>query len=202
MKADITLVKGNNGDVVLYPATHYDLELLNNYKAGDPVKAKLKKQSPRSLQHHKLYFGGLLELAMQYWNPQGGMISACEKQTLKGLVDYVERHDYDSSAVKELCRSFLMNLKAERAESIQAPHRDKQGLHDWVKEEAGYYDWVKTPEGLVKRVHSISFDSMSQEDFNLFYKRAFAVIWNFLLSRSFKNEQEAHNIINQLSGMG
>lgn len=200
MKDNLLLVA--NGDGSLYPATERDFELVKRFKRGDAVKAKLSSQSRRSYQHHKLYFGGLVKLAMQYWNPTGGFISAAEKQTLKGLISFVERQGHDSEAVTALCKAFLNDLRQTRAMVIEAPHRDAQALHEWIKEEAGYYDWVKTPEGLVKRTHSISFGKMNQDDFNLFYKRAFSVVWCFLLSRSFKSESEAQEVINQIVGMG
>ncbi len=200
MSKSIMLVKGDYN--AFYPATDHDAELVAAYKYGNPVKASVTQQTPRSLQHHRLYWAGLIGLAMQYWNPSGGVISAAEKQTVKMLAGYVERKGYDPEPTKELCRAFLTELKQTRINSMEAPHKDAEGLHRWIKEEAGYFTWVKTPGGLEKRLDSINFNAMSKEDFERFYKCAFSVVWCFILHQNFKTEAEAQNVINQLTQMG
>jgi len=47
------------------------------------------------------------------------------------------------------------------------------------------------PDGVKKVVRSISFDKMSQEEFNVYYLRAFDVCWRMVLSRQFDDEEQA-----------
>ena len=194
------LVKGDYN--AFYPATDHDAELVAAYKYGNPVKASVTQQTPRSLQHHRLYWAGLIGLAMQYWNPTGGLISAAEKQTLLKLAGYVSRKGFDPEPVRELCKAFLTDLKATRLSVMEVPSKDAQSLHDWIKEEAGYFSWIKTPGGLEKRLDSISFNAMTKEEFERYYKCAFSVVWCFILHQSFKDEAEAQSVINKLAGMG
>ena len=57
---DITLVRTQDGS--LRPATDQDQDLMSKFKTGQGVRVSIVKLKDRSLQHHKLYFGGLLAL--------------------------------------------------------------------------------------------------------------------------------------------
>jgi hypothetical protein len=59
-----------------------------------------------------------------------------------------------------------------------------------------------TPGGLKKKALSINFNAMDQYEFNDFYKAAFSVCWQFILSRTFESEGQADNAINQLLAFG
>lgn len=200
MPVDITLVRCQDGS--LRPATAHDQELLGKWRIGQAVRVQATQVKPRSLQHHKLYFGGLLELAMDYWEPTGGLISASEVSTLKRFADWLDRQSTNSGAVRRACRAFLVELRDSRAQRHESPEKSKAALNDWIKEQAGYYDLVQTPSGIRRQVRSINFNSMDQDEFAEFYKAAFSVVWRFILSRTFANEAEAENAINQLIAMG
>lgn len=197
---EIVLYKTQDGG--LRAATAADQELLESFKLGQGVKVKAVGMKPRSLPHHRLYWGGLLELAFDYWEPQGGLISASEKGTLLKFADWLDRKGGNSGAVRRACKAFLTELKQSRTERIETPHKSKQGLHEWVKIEAGYFDYEITPTGIRKVARSINFNSMGQEEFTQFYKAAFSVVWRFILSRNFESEQQAQNAVDQLVAMG
>ena len=57
--------------------------------------------------------------------------------------------------------------------------------------QAGYYDVYETPWGVRKEAKSISFASMSQEEFNAFYQNCFQVAWNMMLAAVFDSEESA-----------
>jgi len=43
---------------------------------------------------------------------------------------------------------------------------------------------------------------MSQDEFGVFYKAAFSVVWRFILSRAFEDDNQAQNAIDQLLQFG
>jgi len=184
------------------PVSQQDADLAARWKPGQGIRVKAVAVKPRSIQHHRLYWGGLLALAMDYWEPTGGLISSSEKHTLKSFAKWLDGKGGNTGAVRRACKAFLRELALSRAQRIEAPEKDVQALHDWVKIEAGYFRYVVTPAGLRKEPLSINFNSMDQEEFDRFYKAAFSVIWKFILSRTFKNEAEAQQCVEQLVSMG
>lgn len=200
MATEITLVRCQDGS--LRPATAHDQDQLAKWHIGQAVRVDATQVKPRSLQHHKLYWGGLIELAMDYWEPTGGMVSASELSTLKRFSDWLDRQSTNSGAVRRACRAFVKDLRHRRAQHVEAPEKSKQALHEWIKSEAGYYDLVQTPSGVRRQVRSINFNAMNQDDFADFYRAAFSVVWRFILSRTFASEAEAESAINQLIAMG
>lgn len=185
-----------------YPATDHDKDEFKKLKPYTPYRAEYKQVSRRSLQHHKLYFGGLLRLAMDYWEPAGGLVSPDEKRALTEFCDWLGGRMTDPSAMVTARDTYLARLYEARSNEHPAPHKDIKALHEWVKLEAGYFDWVATPGGMTKQSRSINFNAMSQEEFEQFYKAAFSVVWRFILSRTFGSEAEAENVISRLVAMG
>jgi len=200
MSAEITLVRCQDGS--LRPITQHDLDLVRAWKVGQGVRIKATTLHARSLQHHKLYFGGLLALAFDYWEPTGGLITPSEKGTLNRFADWLDRKGGNSGAVRRACAAFLSELRDSRAQRIEAPEKSLEALHRWVKVEAGYFVYEQSPAGIRKEPLSINFNSMGQDEFNEFYKAAFSVVWKMILSRVFENENHAEEAINQLLAMG
>ena len=114
---------------------------------------------------------------------------------------WLEIQSGESGAIKEACSEFLKELDRKRSQTIESPNKTIQGLHRWVKEQAGYYTAVLTPNGITKQLKSINFNSMDQFEFNEFYKQAFDIVWKFILSRTIKNKEEVHEIVNKLVEM-
>lgn len=200
MSVEITLVRCQDGS--LRPVTEYDQDLVRSWKIGQAAKVKATKLHARSLEHHRLYFGGLLKLAFDYWEPTGGLIAPSEKGTLLKFSDWLDRKGGNSGAVRRACAAFMSELAVSRAERIEAPEKSLEALHRWVKVEAGYFVYEQSPAGIRKEPLSINFNSMDQDEFNEFYKAAFSVVWKMILSRVFENENHAEEAINQLLAMG
>jgi hypothetical protein len=200
MSIEITLVRCQDGS--LRPVCEYDQDLVRSWKIGQGVKVKATKVHARSLEHHKLYFGGLLKLAFDYWEPENGVITPAEKGTLNKFASWLESKSDNTGSMRRACAVFLSELSVSRAERIMCPTKTIAGLHKWVKVEAGWFEYEITPAGLRKEPTSINFNSMSQDEFSEFYKAAFGVVWRLILSRTFSTEQEAQNAVDQLLAMG
>lgn len=59
----------------------------------------------------------------------------------------------------------------------------------------------QVPDGTLKKhPRSISFANMDELEFKQLYKAALDVLWRWVLSRSFRNRDEAENVAAQLLG--
>ena len=197
---EIVLVRAIDGSFC--PSSVHDSEMASKYKLGQAIKFTAVRQSPRSLKHHQKYFAGLLKMSFEYWEPRGGLLTPTERQTLKKFGSYLGKHGGNEYALQRAADAFLNDLEESRSKHIETPTKSFTAFHSWVKMEAGYHELQDTPTGVRKVAKSINFNSMSQEDFNDFYKAAFDVCWKFVLSRSFNNEMEAEEAINKLLAMG
>ena len=200
MPIEVTLVKGQDG--ALRPASAADQDHMGKFKTGQAVRVSVTQIKSRSLQHHRLYWGGLIELTMDYWEPTGGLVSLSETSTLKRFADWLDRKGGNSGAIRRACAAFLDELRHSRGLRIDAPHKSREALHEWIKMEAGYYRLEETPGGVRRVPLSINFNAMSQDEFGVFYKAAFSVVWRFILSRAFEDDNQAQNAIDQLLQFG
>ena len=189
MAITASIVKTTDGTFI--PATAYDSELLAELKVGKPYKVEVKQMSNRSYQHHKLFFGGLLPLAYQYWQPTGGLMTDGEKKLVESFAKRLESMHDSGGLFIEFAGEFLQIVAQKRGEKIGAVLQSMEAFRKWLIIEAGYFDVFETPTGIRKEAKSISFASMEQEEFNAFYKTCFEVAWNMMLSRSFANEEAA-----------
>ena len=170
-------------------------------------KVSVVQQTSRSLEYHQKYFGGLLELAQQYWSPEAGSMSLSESYVLDRFCAFAANGNEETYAsLMEINTVFSSRLKLKRAEQYDRPMKKgneiKQDIHDWIKEEIGFYEQVLTPTGWKKRLKSINFNAMrTDEEFDAFYKKAFDAVWNYVLSRHMSQE-EAENVILQLISLG
>jgi hypothetical protein len=204
MPIELTVQKmGDN----LIPATSADREAIDTVKQGQPFRVELVKVSDRSVKHHRLYWGGLVRLLADYWEPESGLISRYDKKVMGGLIDWVAAQGKNTEALASLIGLYLQ----DRAETIKnhLPENEAAGtrlqvIHEWLKEEAGYYDAILTPTGVKKQTKSINFNAMPSEgEFNEFYKRVFSVAWRYVLSKAqFKSQEEAEQIALEMSRMG
>jgi hypothetical protein len=196
---EIVLIKAQDGS--LRPATEADAELLAGWKVGQGVKVEAKQVSVRSLQHHKLFFGGLLKLTMDYWEGNGNLVTDQEIKTLKRFAVWLDEKSGSSGALNEACRTFLNETNRSRKKKVEAPGKSMEGLLVWLKLKIDHAHLVSTPDGPRKMPSSINFRSMGQDGFNEFYKRAFSFCWQYVLSQTFESEEEAENAINQMASM-
>lgn len=197
---EVTLIKNMDGNLV--PATDYDRELLSAYKVGQGVKVKAVKVNPRSLQHHMLFFGGLLKLTMDYWEPSHNLIAPIERKTIKRLAKWLEDRTGNSGSINLACDEYTLYLTKHRGELIEAPSKQIKGLLDWLKLNVDHYSLQLSPDGIRKIPKSINFASMGQDEFNDFYGKCFSVCWKFILSQTFDEETQAQKAVDELMSMG
>lgn len=195
---EITMVKTPQG---LRPVTQHDVDELAKLKVGQGVKVQIVQVKERSLKHHKLFWGGLVELAFDSWQPKGGLLTPAEKQTLKSFFNWLDAKGVDSAALREAGRAFLAELMQRRGSKIEAPVKSKEAFVDWLKVAANHCELKITPGGIIKKPKSISFNAMSQDQFNVFYKSCFTVCWNMILSKQYESEEQLQNAIDQLVSM-
>lgn len=192
----------------LVPATEHDHALMRaTYKIGQIVRTQCinPKNNERSLRHHRLYWGGLIGLIKDYWEPQTGLVNRVEVNTAASFCNYLQRKGIKltDEQSKALQQDYLQDLSNRRAAKLISPiPASTNEIHKWLKNECGYFDVVRLPNGdLEKRPKSINFATMGQTEFNEFYKNAFSVAWRFVLSRHFDNEADAENAINRMLDM-
>lgn len=200
MPVDITLVKAQDG--ALRPATNVDQDAMRKWKLGQALRVEATQVRPRSLQYHKRFFGGLLTLALDYYEPPGGLISPTERHTLENFAKWLDAQGGNTGAVRRAQEAYLADLEKRRAAKHETPEKSIEDLLEWLKLEIGHYDLIQTPRGTIKRTRSISFSAMDQSKFEDFYKRCFTVIWRYILSQTFASEAEAENAIQQLVELG
>lgn len=187
----------------LVPATEHDYAIMRQtYRIGQPIRTESKKQPDRSLQHHRLYFGGLIGLVKDYWEPQTGLVHPAEAHTAASFCRYLQSKGIDLTHEQSMAlqEDYLQQLSQRRAAKLINPvPASTTEIHRWIKIECGYYDLVRLPDGtLEKNPRSISFNKMNQAQFDEFYKAAFGVCWRFVLSRYFETETDATNAINRM----
>lgn len=184
--------------------TPTDNDILSGLKMNKGYKAKITQLSDRSLRHHRLFFGGLLPLAFQYWQPTGGLINQNERDIVNKVVSKIAYASGANHAVlKDFADKAVEEIAQNRASKLSVPPaRDIEHFRKWLIVEAGYFDIIETPNGIRKTAKSIAFHKMSQEEFNAFYKNCFDVAWNMFLKHHFKNEAEAEEEAQKLLEMG
>ena len=200
MAVTASIVKTTEGTFI--PATAYDAELLGGLKAGKPYKVEVKQMSNRSYQHHKLFFGGLLPLAYQYWTPTGGLITDGEKKLVESFAKRLEAMHDSGGLFIEFAGEFVQIVARKRGEKIGAVLQSMEAFRKWLTIEAGYFDVYETPTGIRKEAKSISFVNMEQEEFNAFYKNCFEVAWNMMLSGKFADEEAALQAAQEMMEVG
>ncbi len=203
MPVEITVAKQGE---YLAPVTKTDREAIAGLNQGQGFRVELVQVSARSLQHHKLYWGGLVRLVAEYWEPENGLISSYDKKVMGGLIDWVAKNGKRTEALAELITLYLEDrkglIKAHIPDAEDATHK-LSDVHEWLKVESGHYDPVLTPTGVTKRSKSINFNSMSAEEFKEYYRKAFGVAWRYVFSRNkFTSEAEAMECAEKMARMG
>lgn len=180
------------------PCSQHDLDLAKKFKIGQAAKFKTVKVKDRALKFHQKYWAGLITLTFDYWEPKGGVISVSEVTVIKNFAKHLDKAGGSTGLIYAEAKDYINKLIESRAQKYESPTKTKEGLHAWIKEQAGLYDLIVTPFGVRKELKSINFNSMNEEQFDIFYKEAFSVCWKFILSRSFNDAYQADEAINRL----
>ena len=189
-------------DNSLKPVTAIDADSLKGIKVGQAVKIQVTRQNARSLPHHRLFFGGLLPLAFEYWQPAGGVISPKERDVVLWVAKRQDKLAGNKGIIVASAEEALNLLAKKRAEKLPVIDKDIDSFRRWLTIEAGYFNICVTPAGVVKEPKSISFASMDQDEFNAFYQACFTVCWNMILCNRFASKDEAQQAIDQLLSLG
>ncbi len=179
-------------------------DIYEQYEVNEPLNITVTAQSDRSIRHNRLYWGGLVRLMEDYWQVRGGLLHKEETAIIQMFVERMSAK-YGKGLIDD-GRDFLIKLAQKRAEKITPVEPSKaqiqEEIHEYIKTEIGAYETIQGHSGARKVTKSTSFAKMTQEEFNEFYKAAFTVCWNRILSSKFESEAQAQKAIDQLMGMG
>ena len=186
----------------LAAATAADAEILRGLKAGRAYRVKVTQLSGRSYRHHKLFFGGLLPLAYEYWQPTGGLVTQGERAMVQRFAQRLEAMHESGGLFLEFAETFVLGVARKRGEKVGAVLQSMEAFRKWLTIEAGYFDVYETPSGIRKEAKSISFAQMNQEEFDAFYRACFDVAWNMMLSAKFENQEAALRAAEEMMEFG
>lgn len=186
----------------LAAATAADAEILRSLQAGRAYRVKVTQLSGRSYRHHKLFFGGLLPLAYEYWQPTGGLVTQGERAMVERFAQRLEALHESGGLFLKFAQEFVLGVAKKRGEKVGAVPKSMEAFRKWLTVEAGYFDVYETPAGIRKEAKSISFAQMNQEAFNEFYRACFDVAWNMMLSAKFPSEEAALRAAEEMMEMG
>lgn len=187
----------------LFPAADHDQAELEKLKSGVPLRLEITQQSDRSLQHHRLFYGGLVKLTLDYYQPTQSLVTERDKRLVKHVLTTVGVDNIGKDQANEVYRHVMQSIQQSRASKIDLQPMDKSAFVDWLKIQVGHFDSVVLPDGsILQKPKSINFNAMNQQVFNDFYKACFKVCWQLVLGTRFGSEDECQKVIDQLSMMG
>lgn len=192
--AQYSFVKSAGG--LLVPFTPDAREFLQTkVKFGAVLYADFKQV--RNPLFHRRFFS-LLNLGFHYWQPTGGTISPADKELVNGYVKFLAYYSGSEDALQAAADEYLDDVARKRAGNISAA-KSFEAFRSWVTIEADHYDAYELPDGSIrKEPRSISFAKMDDIEFCQLCKAVLDVLWNYILFRTFKSQQEAENAAAQL----
>ena len=197
--AQLQLIKQSSG--ILIPATPETSDILQSkIKLGAVLVAEFKRV--RNPAFHRRFFA-LLNLGFEYWEPTGGAISSNERKLVTGFAKFLATFGSSESALENAAERYLEQVAGRRVTNGISLCKSYEAYRAWVIVEAGHYDAIQLPDGtLRKHPRSISFSNMDEIEFQQLYKAALDVLWRWILSRTFRTQQEAENAAAQLMSFG
>ncbi|HFQ9390541.1 TPA: DUF1367 family protein, partial [Serratia marcescens subsp. marcescens ATCC 13880] len=173
------------GDL-LVPATQDARDFLRTKKIGSVLYADFK-QTRNPAFHRKLF--SLLNLGFDYWQPTGGTISPADKALVNGYVKFLAYYAGGEDALQAAANEYLADVADKRAGNISAA-KSFEAFRAWVTIQAGFYTEFIMPDGTIRNEpKSISFAKMDDIEFGEFYKAVLDVLWNYILFRTFPDQQ-------------
>lgn len=169
------------------PATEQDEEQLKRVLTGEVIACEFTK--PRNPAFHRKFFA-LLNLAYEYWVPDGGLMPQQELFGITGLAKYISAKVPGVDA-QALAKEYVTMQINGRSEKYPAVEKDFELFREWIISESGHSELKQTPRGIVKKAKSISFASMDETEFSGLYKSVFNVAWRHMLQASFESEEAA-----------
>lgn len=182
--AKVNLIRSGK---VFSPVGAQDEEQLQRVRTGEIISCEFTK--PRNPQFHRKFFA-LLNLAYEYWEPDGGLMPQQELFGITGLAKYIAAKVGGVDA-QALANEYVTMQITGRSEKYPAVEKDFELFREWIIAESGHSELKQTPRGIVKKAKSISFARMDETEFNGLYKSVFNVAWRHMLKSSFASEAEA-----------
>lgn len=197
--AQLQLIKQNSG--ILIPAAPEISDILQSkIKHGAVLVAEFKQA--RNPAFHRRFFA-LLNLGFEYWEPTGGAISSNERKLVTVFANFLSTYGGSANALQDAAEQYLEQVAGRRVTNGISLCKSYEAYRAWIIVEAGHYDTIKLPAGsLRKHPRSISFANMGEIEFQQLYKAALDVLWRWILSRTFRTQQEAENAAAQLMSFG
>ncbi|MBK4119125.1 DUF1367 family protein [Pluralibacter gergoviae] len=194
MAHELQLIKQSAGTLI--PASPETSDILHSkIKLGAVLVAEFRQV--RNPAFHRRFFA-LLNLGFEYWEPTGGAISSNERKLVTGYAKFLAAYGGNEGVLLDAAEQYLDRIADKRAGSISAC-KSFDAYRAWVIVESGHYDAIQLPDGtLRKHPRSIAFANMDEAEFQQLYKASLDVLWRWILSRTFKTQQEAENAANQL----
>jgi hypothetical protein len=134
-----------------------------------------------------------MALAIDYFEPSGGLVPAQEMRGIKGLARYFESVSGKPGQLSDAVEAYVEGLQAARAEKYQCTYKDPEAFRAWVLIESGNFDLVVTPAGIIKKAKSLKFSKMGGDEFDRVYRACFSVCWRLVLSSHFASEADAES---------
>lgn len=183
--AEIALVRNGHGFV---PASEADREVMAKWKLGQVIHGEFRKM--RNAKFHGKFFA-MLDLAWEYWEPNGGLVPQQELRGIRGLQRYFEQASGRPGQLSDAVSAYIADLERDRKERFPAVEKSRESFREWVTIEAGHYELVQSPAGVKKVRKSISWSSMDDADFEALYRDVFNVCWRTVLMAHFESEADA-----------
>ncbi|POA88026.1 DUF1367 family protein [Pseudomonas protegens] len=183
--AELALIRTAQG---LVPATEADRETIQCWKAGQVIHGKFTKM--RNARFHGKFFA-MLDLAWEYWEPVGGLISRQEMRGIRGLAKFFEAQNGRPGQLSNAVDAYIAGLEQARAERFPSVDKSREAFREWVTIEAGHFHLVRTPDGVRKEAKSISWANMDDTQFEPLYRDVFNACWRLVLSAHFETEEAA-----------
>ena len=109
----------------------------------------------------------------------------------------------NESTLLDAAEQYLEQIASRRVTNGISLCKSFDAYRAWVTVEAGHYDAIRLPDDtLRKHPRSISFSNMDEIEFQQLYKAVLDVLWRWILSRTFRTQQEAENAAAQLMSFG
>lgn len=182
--AKVNLIRSGK---VFSPVGAQDEEQLHRVRTGEIISCEFTK--PRNPQFHRKFFA-LLNLAYEYYEPDGGLMPQQELFGITGLAKYIAAKVGGVDA-QALANEYVTMQITGRSEKYPSVEKDFELFREWIISESGHSELKQTPRGIVKKAKSISFARMDETEFNGLYKSVFNVAWRHMLQASFASEAEA-----------
>lgn len=122
---------------------------------------------------------------------------------MTGYAKYLSVYGGNEGVLLDAAEQYLERIASRRVTNGISLCKSFDAYRAWVTVEAGHYDAIQLPDGtLRKHPRSISFANMDETEFQQLYKAALDVLWRWILSRTFRTQQEAENAAAQLMSFG